>query len=166
MLLCAFLNVYAPPFLVDPLTKSVAELLLSFSLGISTSYRLMREQAYSSSSYTGEQINSSKHLLINIRSRRLGHIGACSHFSARGRQGQCSPPHGGATQARAVAPSRKRLGRGCCPPAEAPRPGRSVKPLGKGRWRVRIVAFSKTTQNYAHRPTALRVYSPIGPKPF
>jgi hypothetical protein len=50
MLLCSFLNVYAPPFLVDPLTESVAELLISFSLGIPNSYRLMREQASVSSS--------------------------------------------------------------------------------------------------------------------
>src|SRR4029453_14839851 len=71
----------------------------------------------------GSKSTALPHPLINIRTRRLGHIGACSHFSAQGRQGQRSPRHGGTTRAGAVAPSRKRPGSGLLPPAEAPRLG-------------------------------------------
>jgi len=71
----------------------------------------------------GNKSTALKHPLINIRSRRLGHIGACSHFSARGRQGQRPTPHGGATRTGAVAPSQKLPGPGLLPPAEAPRLG-------------------------------------------
>jgi|SRR4030095_14632026 hypothetical protein len=112
MLLCSFLNVYAPPFLVDPLTESVAELLISFSLGIPNSYRLLREQAYVSSSYTGEQINSSeapsnKHTPQTPRAHRR----LLPFFCAR-LLGPAVP-----------SPWRRHPGWGCCPLAEAPMPG-------------------------------------------
>jgi hypothetical protein len=112
MLLGSFLNMYAPPFVVEPLTEGVTELLLAFSLGIPNSYRLMREQASVSSAYTGEQINSSE-APSNKHTHQMprAHRRLLPFFCAR------SPGPAGPS------PRRRHPGWSCCPLAEAPRLG-------------------------------------------
>src|SRR5499433_3743088 len=112
MPLCSFLNVYAPPFLVAPLTEGVSELLLSFSLGIPHSYRLLRGQAYVSSSHAGEQISSSEAPFNKHTHQTPGaHRHLLPFFCAR------SPG------TEVPSPRRRRPSWGCCPLAEAPRLG-------------------------------------------